>query len=216
MTTFRITDIEVQKKNPGRRSIYLDGAFAFGLDEEVVLKHHLHEGDELEDTVIQHILIEEETARAKKKALALLSYRSRSVFEIRDRLGKDGYDGSVIDRVADDFMRVGLLDDTAFASAYVQTRLIQKPMGKRLLLQELRQRGIDESLAGRAVEQGYGGRSEYDMAREIIEPRLRRYRKDTPVRMKKKVSDFLSRRGFEWDVIGEVLTWAVGECGEGE
>jgi len=47
--TYRITQIEPQKRREDRVNIYLNGIFAFGLNKEVVLKHHLHEGDELKE-----------------------------------------------------------------------------------------------------------------------------------------------------------------------
>jgi regulatory protein len=204
MTIYRITRIECQKRYPRRRSIFLDEAFAFGLDEEVVLRAHLHEGDEISDEAIQHIWIEEEIARAKKKALALLSYRMRSIQEIREALSSRGYEDKTVELVISDFQRAGLLNDTSFASAYIETRMIQRPAGKRLLIQELQHRGIDESLALRTVEEAYGERSETDLAFSLIQPRLSRMH-DTPVKVLKKISDFLLRRGFGWEIIHEVL-----------
>ena len=53
---FQITRIEPQKKNRQRRNIYLDGEFAFGLDEEVVAAYHLSEGDELTQAIVDTLL----------------------------------------------------------------------------------------------------------------------------------------------------------------
>lgn len=205
--TFRITSIEPQKKYPRRRNIFLNDAFAFGLDEEVVLKNHLHVNDEITDETIQHVLLEEETARAKKKALALLSYRARSVAEIRERLCLKGYDEKIIENLIEDFLRVGLLNDQVFASAYVQTRMIQKPVSKRLLMMELKKKGVDEALAGQAVKAEYGAVTEFEVARSIIQPRLPRYRNGNTMKIRKKISDILMRRGFDWEVIREIIQW---------
>ncbi|MFC1569219.1 regulatory protein RecX [bacterium] len=207
MTHNRITSIEPQKKYPNRRNVYLDDAFAFGLDEEVVLKHHLHPGDEISEEMIQNILMEEEITRAKKKALSLLSYRARSIEEIRERLSQKGYDENIIDTIIEDFLRVGLLNDDSFASAYVQTRMIQKPMSKRMLIQELKQKGVEALLAVRAVQEGYGEKSEFEVARALIESKLIRYRHDNLMKIRKKISDFLTRRGFDWEIVSEVIKW---------
>ncbi|MBN2103987.1 RecX family transcriptional regulator [bacterium] len=207
MTTFHITSIEPQKKYPHRRNIYLDNAFAFGLDEEVVLKHHLHVGDTLSEATIQHVLMEEEAVRAKKKALSLLSYRARSVEEIRDRLNQKGYDDRIVNSIVEDFLRVGLLNDESFASAYIQTRMIQRPASKRLLIQELKKKGVKESMAARVVTEGYGEKSEIEVAKSLIELRFKRFRRGDRLKNKKKISDFLIRRGFDWDIINELLRW---------
>ena len=66
--TYRITQIEPQKHSRDRVNVYLDGAFAFGLEKEVLLVHSLHEGEEITDQLIDQVLLLEERTRAKKKA----------------------------------------------------------------------------------------------------------------------------------------------------
>ena len=214
MTDYRITSIEPQKRNLKRRNIFLNEAYAFGLDEEVVLKYHLHEGDTVSEETVQTVLLEEERVRAKQKALSLLAYRARSKAEIRERLSQRGYDQNVTDSVVSDLERVGLLNDPAFASAYVQTRMVQKPMGKRLLIRELLGKGVTESLAVRAVEDRYSSVTELEVALSLIKPRLGRYRREKPDAVRRRIGDFLKRRGFDWDVIGEVMDWVRGELGQ--
>ncbi len=202
-----ITQIEVQKKNEKRLNIYLDGAFAFGLDEEVVIRHHLHEGDQLEESVINKILLLEERTKTKGKALSLLSYRMHSVEELKKKLKEKGFAERTISDVIQDLIRVGLLDDKQFALAYVQTRMIQKPMSKRFLRQELISKGIEDVLIEHAVEKEYGTRSETEVALDLIRKKILRHQSNEadPKKIRKTISDFLMRRGFDWDVIGEVV-----------
>ena len=206
-TSHQITQIETQKRDQDRVNIYLDGAFAFGLEREVVLKHHLHEGDDVTDKEIDEILLVEERTRAKEKALIFLNYRSRSVEELRHKLLEKGFSERTVQMVIDDFIRVGLLNDRQFALDFALSRMVQKPMGKRLLRQELLSKGIDEKIILNTIDESYGGRSEVDVARELIQKRMQKYRQDSENRLKvrKKLSDFLLRRGFGWDVIGEVM-----------
>jgi len=102
---------------------------------------------------------------------------------------------------------VGLLDDTKFASAFVHSRMTQKPMGKRLLRQELFSKGIDEETVEKVIDEVYGDRSELDVARELTRKRVKRYGGSEEERKKKKrkLSDFLLRRGFDWEVITIML-----------
>jgi regulatory protein len=210
--TYKITQIETQKKDPDRVSIYLEGAFAFGLEREVILRHHLHEGDEITEHEIDEILLVEERARAKKKALSYLNYRARSTKELERKLLDKGFSERTVHRVIDDFSRVGLLDDSQFATAYVHSKMLQKPMGKRLLRKELWAMGIDEATIERTIGDVYGQRSEADVAREMVQKRMQRFTDIEPgsKKVKKKLTDFLLRRGFDWDVIAEVIhnqTW---------
>jgi regulatory protein len=149
----------------------------------------------------------EERARAKQKALELLAYRARSVEELRKKLKAKDFSERTIDRVIDDFLQVGLLDDSQFASAYVHSRMVQKPMGKRLLRQELFSKGIDEEKAEKAIEELYSDRSEFDVAKDLVQKRVRKSKgsEEEMKKQKKKLSQFLLRRGFDWGVISEVL-----------
>jgi len=205
--TYKITQIETQKKDPDRVSIYLEGAFAFGLEREVILRHHLHEGDEITEHEIDEILLVEERARAKKKALSYLNYRARSTKELERRLLDKGFSERTVHRVIEDFTRVGLLDDNQFATAYVHSKMLQKPMGKRMLQRELWGLGIDEATIERAIDEAYGQCTETDVARELVQKRMQLFteRESGSKKVKKKLTDFLLRRGFDWDVIAEVI-----------
>lgn len=205
--THRITQIESQKRREDRVNIYLDGTFAFGLDKEVALKYQLHEGDELTESMIDDVLLAEERTRAKQKALALLSYRARSVNELRKKLKEKDFSERTINRVIEDFLRVGLLDDTKFASDFVHSKMAQKPMGKRLLRQELFSKGVDEETTEKAIAEVYGDRSEIEVARELTRKRVKRYggSEEEAKKKKRRLSDFLLRRGFDWEVITTML-----------
>ncbi len=208
---FKITRIEPQQKAENRFNVYLDGAFAFGLEGEVLIRHHLHEGDAIAESMIDDVLLSEERSRAKKKALALLSHAARSAVEIRRRLLEAGFSERTAERVVGDFVRVGLLDDKAFALSYARSRLLQRAMGKRLLRMELQQKGIDEASAEAAVDEAYGPASETDLAKRLVEKRKSSLPQDNKRKMKQKLSDMLFRRGFEWDVISAVVQDALWE-----
>ena len=205
-TTYHITEIEPQKKYEDRVNIYLNGAFAFGLKKEVLLQHHLHKGDQISDRLIDEVLLSEEKSRAKEKALRLLSYRARSVQELRKKLLEKEYSERTVHHVIEDFLRVGLLDDQVFALTYARSRMVQRPIGKRLLKQELLRKGISEDIVDKSVEEAYGKQTEEQIAESLIKKRIKRYTGEAPQKMKKKLSDFLSRRGFSWDVISVVLS----------
>ncbi len=213
-TVYRITQIEPQKHAADRFSIYLDGAFAFGLDGEVVLRHHLHEGDELSDRVIDDVLLSEERSRAKKKALSLLAHSARSVHDLRNRMLGYEFSPRTVDRVVQDFIRVGLLDDEAYALTYARSRLAQRSMGKRFLKQELLQKGIDGSLAESAVSEAYESVSEDELARRLADKKIRQMDTKDRRTIRHKLSEFLFRRGFDWDVIAPIIQEKAWETEE--
>lgn len=202
--TRRITRLEPQKRRSHRVSVFLDDAFAFGLAKEVVLEHGLYEGDELSDTRIEKVLQAEERSQAKVKALALLGYRARSIEELKGKLREKGFSEKTIASTVEDLERVGLLDDAKFASSFVHTRMTDRPMSKRMLTFELKKKGVADGVVEEAVTEAFGEESEIDVARRLVVKRLGRYSGE-PTKARKRLADFLGRRGFGWDVISTVL-----------
>ena len=91
----KITAISVQKKNPNRVNIYLDGEFAFGVAR--ITAAWLKNGDELSDEKIAKLLAEDSREWAYQQALLYLSYRARSEKEIRQNLQKHEMPEEVIE-----------------------------------------------------------------------------------------------------------------------
>jgi regulatory protein len=199
-----ITLIETQKKDKDRVNIYLDGSFAFGLKKEVLLKHALKKGVTVTEKLIQDVLLAEEHLRAKDKAFALLSYRAHSVQEMTQKLRKRGFSLWSIDVTLKDLIRVGVLDDEKFAVEFAQYRLRNRPMGKRLLQQELQAKGVNETLSIQAVENAYTDQTELEVARNLSKKKTLRWVK-MDKKNKKRLVDFLLRRGFNWHEINTVI-----------
>lgn len=200
-----ITQIAVQEKRKNRCSIFLDDEFAFGLDQEVVLQFGLKKGDQLSEQQIQDILFSEERKRAKDRALRFLSYRDRSEKEIRTKLKQVGYDENIIEWVVGELKRLKFLDDQRFAQSFAQTQMITRPVGEYFLKRELKQKGLDEELIEQTVAKTYEEKDQVSVALELAQQRKKRYQNVDELKAKKRVSDFLLRRGFSWDVVAEVM-----------
>jgi regulatory protein len=202
----RITKIESQKKNPKRRSIFLDGEFAFGLDEEVLYKYGLKIGEELDQKKIDQILESEVKKESKDAALKFLSYRMRSEKEVRDKLRKKEFAQDIIDEVIGDLKRVNLLDDYEFTSAWIRDRISNKPRGKTLLKQELWKKGIkDETIEKVLKEYFEDEEEELNLAKNLLEKRKKRYENLDKNIAKRRMMSFLLRRGFSYEIVKQAL-----------
>jgi regulatory protein len=204
-----VTKIEIQKKNPKRKSIYLDQTFAFGLDEETLFKHGLRVGDHLTDEEIEKILQTEEKKKAKEIALNFLSYRARSEKEISQKLKTKGFSQKDVEEVITDLRRVNLLDDYEFACQWIKDRLKNRPRGIALLKQELNNKGIIKETIEKALDEHYPQEYEVKIATELMRKREKRYKALEKKLARKRMSDFLLRRGFSYEVIKEVLDESV-------
>lgn len=210
-TVFRVTAIERQKRNQGRVNVYLDGVFAFGLNEEVMFRNPIHEGDGLSESFIDGVLLHDERVRAKAKALRLLSHRALTTDELRQKLLDREFSERTAERVIKDLSRVGLLNDEAFASSYVHSRMIQRPCSKKLLTLELKHKGIGEEAAVEAVEAAYGPDSEEAVAGELFRTKMASLKGEDARKARKKAVEFLFRRGFDWELIRSAMDGAGEE-----
>ncbi len=110
----RITKIERQKKRPSRKSIFIDGSFAFGVSDDILLKFALHEGALLNEGMIEKIIASDHEETAKQKALRFLAIRPRSKKEIRDYLSRKEFSAEIAERIIGRLETLNMLDDACF------------------------------------------------------------------------------------------------------
>jgi regulatory protein len=203
-----ITALQVQKKNPHRVNIYLDGEFAFGLDRMVA--GWLQVGHTLDEEKIRDLQTEDALARAMKQALLFLSFRTRSEGEIRGNLRKHEFSEATIDATIERLRSGGLVDDAQFAQAWVENRNTFRPRGRRALSQELRQKGVDEAVIQSAIE----ALDEESLAYQAAQQKARKLKTLEKDAFRRKVSDFLARRGFTYSLIATTVSRLWEEMGE--
>jgi regulatory protein len=109
---------------------------------------------------------------AREICLRQLSFRPRTRAELAAALRKRGIDDAVATAVLDRYDEVGLIDDAAFARAWVTSRHHGRGLARRALASELRQRGVDSGLVDEALG-GLDQATEAATARDLVERRLR-------------------------------------------
>jgi regulatory protein len=196
----KITGIEVQKRSPNRVNIYLDGEFAFGLAR--IVAAWLRVGQELSEEKIEQLQASEAHERAFQQALLFLSYRPRSESEIRTNLRKHEFPEPVIEQTIERLRQDGVANDNQFAQAWVENRTTFRPRSRRMMAMELRQKGLDDETVQSAIESVNDDASAYEAARKRA-PRLKALEWND---FRKKLSEFLARRGYSYSVIAPVVT----------
>jgi regulatory protein len=147
--------------------------------------------------------VEEDEAyrKAMKRAGRLLAARSRSEHEVRDRLGRAGFEAGVVDRVVDRLRDLKLVDDLAFARQWVAERSVSR--GPVLLADELRAKGVAEDTVQEALEAAR--RDEMTAAIERAGIWMARVA-DRPLHEQAaRVQEMLLRRGFSHDAAEEAV-----------
>ena len=199
-----ITAIEPQKKHPDRVNIYLDGEFAFGLSNVVAV--WLHSGQVLGDEKIASLQQEDEIEGAYQRALHFLSYRPRSVHEVRDRLGIAGFEPLVIDEVLLRLEKKGYIGDVQFAQQWIENRATFRPRSHRALRYELRQKGVNEEVIVDALASAPDEEGQARKAAAKYHTRLQGLDWKT---FANRLGGYLGRLGFSYPVIKPVVleTW---------
>ena len=206
----KVTALQVQKRNPNRVNVHLDGEYAFGLAR--IVAAWLQVGQTLDNDKIAELQAEDARERAMQQALLFLSYRARSVKEIRQNLSKHEIPEAVIEDTIERLHQNGFANDKNFASAWVENRSTFRPRGRRALVLELRQKGIDDAIIESVLEEV----DEEALAYEAGLKKARKLKGAEWNEFRKKTSEFLARRGFAYSVIAPIVKRLWDETHTGE
>lgn len=140
------------------------------------------------------------------RALNLLTYRARSVEEMRTRLlEKEWAEKTIVDEVIGKLLNYGYLNDRDFAREFATARLRQKPVGRRLLQQKLSLKKLDREVVRQTLEECFIENSEVDLISLAIERRVRARGEPKSKEDLKKLFDYLMRQGFSSALVSEKL-----------
>lgn len=211
-----VTRVAQQKKDLDRASVFIDDRFAFGLAVDLVIEAGLRKGVVLTAEEQRALLVRQESFAARASALSGLTRRARTAEEVRRSLLQKGFAESVVDDTVDDLERLGVVDDEAYARAFVRGRFEGRGYGPARLRQDLQRKGVDRSTIDAALADLVEAEDLGDEARQQAERKWRTLRSEEDVRKrKKKTMDFLVRRGFGFDTAREAVdAVAAGEDDE--
>lgn len=196
----RITAIKAQIKNVERVSIYLDGKYAFSLTQNQLLELKLHSGKELSEQDVVELKRASDYGKLLERVMNYVMIRPRSVREIRDYLWRKKAEPDMAERLVQHLEVRGYLNDASFASSWVRSRQLTKPVSKRRLVAELRQKGVTSELIERTVTS-----DDYDESSALKEIILKK-RKQSRYQDEQKLMQYLARQGFGYDMIKNALS----------
>jgi len=141
---------------------------------------------------------------ARSIALRQLTAAPRSRAQLAEAMAKRDVPQDVAERVLDRFTEVGLVDDAAYAEILVRSRHAERKLSRRALAQELRRKGVDESVAREALEQ-VDDDDEEQAARALARKKLAATRGlDRETRLRRAYGA-LGRRGYGGSLVSRVV-----------
>lgn len=199
-----VTAVEVQT-DVNRRSIFIDGDFAFGVSVFVLEKYPVNIGKTI-SVEQQTVLVRADfAARARGIAINYLSYKPRTKRELQKRLQRFAGDSEIVDALLEEFSRSGLINDLQYATAFISSRYRVKGHGPSRLRSDLIRKGISRSTIEEALKQLDEEEIE-QRAQELLRRQWPKYRKLTDDRVRKRRAvAFLQRSGYPVSVALEVF-----------
>lgn len=144
------------------------------------------------------------------RTLRFLSYRPRSEKEIVNFLKKprgrkkEKIDEPTIEKILKKLKEHNFVNDEEFARWLVEQRQGRKPRGKRLIKIELKQKGIADEIISSALSADQIP-NEKELAKRALEKKVTMYRRLSRQEAHQKLSQFLLRRGFTWEIVKEAV-----------
>jgi regulatory protein len=133
--------------------------------------------------------------KAREICLRQLSFRPRTRAELATALRKREVDDDVATAVLERYAEVGLIDDAAFAKAWVSSRHHGRGLARRALANELRQKGVESEVVSEALDD-LDGETEIATARTLVDRKLRSMGNTPPDAVFRRLVAMLARKGY--------------------
>lgn len=210
-----ITAVEPQARQRDRVNVFVDGAFALGLDAEVAARLGLQVGQQVDAPRLQAAAAMDEECRAIQAALRLLAVRARSRAEIATRLRRRPFAAAAIEAALAYLERQGWVDDEQFAREFARSRLQSAdPPGPRRLAHDLARRGVPAPVI-QAVLSGLDDADPVSAAVAVARRRLSRMGAPDRQVAWRRLGGYLARRGYDAETVAAALRIVLDETAAG-
>ena len=159
--------------------------------------------------------MEDPESVARGICLRALTGTAKTRKQLADLLAKKDVPEEAAAAVLDRFTEVGLIDDAAFAAAWVSTRQSGRGLARRALTAELRAKGVDGEVAAAAVAE-VDPQDEWDSARRLVERKLPSMARLDRVTAERRLMGMLARKGYGGGLAGYVVREALDALGAAE
>ena len=189
-----ITALKWQPSQPGRVRIYLDGEAMATVSLATAARFKV--GDPIDQDMLAKLRALQERDNAYRCALRLLGRRDHSTLEIKQKLSRREFDRDAIDEALKRLIEKKYVDDQAFAAHWVNHRMRTAPRSRRLMRQELREKGLGQA----QIETALADVDEQALAIACLQRKRRRWRRLKRSARHLKMLAHLSGKGFSYTV----------------
>ena len=197
----KITAIKEANKAGKKVGVYIDGKMALSVNIETALQEHLKPDVEVNSDWLADLKRKDDNVRCRAAAERLLAFRPRSERELQERLRRSGFTDCTIDSVIGRLKEQELVNDSVFAGFWKENREAFAPRSRYLTRLELMKKGVTAEIA----EQTVSSIDDSETAYQIAAKRAARMTAADYSEFRKRLADFLKRRGFDYDTIKQTV-----------
>lgn len=199
----KVTKIQAQKRK-GRYNIYLDGKYAFPVAENTLIEFRLMNDVELTDAQIKEIQDRENVNKAYGDAVNYLSYQLRTEKEIKEYLYKKEYHKDAVEDVIKKLQDLRYLDDSSYATSFINTQLRTTANGPRIIEQKLAQKGVPKTIIQDKMFE-INQDILLENATDFAKKQARKQKRASFSQMLTKIRQSLYQKGFDKETIEEAI-----------
>ena len=144
-----------------------------------------------------------ELSKAKATVFRLFKFRPRSEREIVEKLKSKKISAENINAAIEYFRKLDYIDDRRFAKAWTSSRLVRNGINR--IRFELRKKGISDEIIQETLGRIPEDYSELEAILPVATKRLRKYKNLEPIKTKRRLFEYLARRGFRQGTIHKAL-----------
>jgi regulatory protein len=145
-----------------------------------------------------------EISKARETVFRMLRMRPRSEKELRDKLKLKEFSDDTIDATIEYLKKIRLIDDQQFARAWINSRL-SRPFGLKRIQFELQNKGVSKNIIQQQFDTVKETYEEKEVVVELAKRRYARYKNIDTTKAKRRVFDYLARRGFSAEAINTAM-----------
>ena len=151
----------------------------------------------------------DESKKARRLAIKYLVYRDRSRKEMACYLSGKGFSAGIVDEILSFLLENNYINDERFAMHFGKSRIENKKIGKLLLKQELKIKGVESQTIENSLYLLYKEYNEKEIAIACAKKKLPSYSSESTEKVMARLARFLQRKGFSSDIVYEVVTLLI-------
>lgn len=201
-----VTAVTRQKRRKDRFSLFAGDRFLIGVSEETLIEFGISSGTEITTALFRRLQRAEGRGAVKSYFLDLLARRDHARRELSDKARRKDLNHDFVDDVLDELERKGLIDDRQFAVKFAGDKASGSRWGPIKISAHLRRKGIGRSDIDHSIAAAFESVERKEVLTDLVLKRKRHFlREEDPLKRKKKIFDYLARRGFRSSTIHSCL-----------